>query len=196
MSKGAIHEVKMILADESRVAARRIKQSENKNKYFFYGVYSPCDVCEDNPSPLWQIKARKITHDAANKDVYYQDAFIQIKDIPVFYTPFMSHPDPTVKRRSGFLPPSMRSTSYLGSSLELRYFWNISDHEDLLFSPLLSADQGVVWGGRYRKMLYNGELNLSGSYMKDKDTDENRYGIFANGRYEINDLCRAKPKPG
>ena len=188
MSKGAIHEVKMILADESRVAARRIKQSENKNKYFFYGVYSPCDVCEDNPSPLWQIKARKITHDAANKDVYYQDAFIQIKDIPVFYTPFMSHPDPTVKRRSGFLPPSMRSTSYLGSSLELRYFWNISDHEDLLFSPLLSADQGVVWGGRYRKMLYNGELNLSGSYMKDKDTDENRYGIFANGRYEINDL--------
>lgn len=52
MSKGAIHEVKMILADESRVAARRIKQSENKNKYFFYGVYSPCDVCEDNPSPL------------------------------------------------------------------------------------------------------------------------------------------------
>ena len=100
----------------------------------------------------------------------------------------MSHPDPTVKRRSGFLPPSMRSTSYLGSSLELRYFWNISDHEDLLFSPLLSADQGVVWGGRYRKMLYNGELNLSGSYMKDKDTDENRYGIFANGRYEINDL--------
>lgn len=51
MSKGAIHEVKMILADESRVAARRIKQSENKNKYFFYGVYSPCDVCEDNPSP-------------------------------------------------------------------------------------------------------------------------------------------------
>lgn len=46
----------------------------------------------------------------------------------------------------------------------------------------------MVWGGRYRKMLYNGELNLSGSYMKDKDTDENRYGIFANGRYEINDL--------
>lgn len=104
MSKGAIHEVKMILADESRVAARRIKQSENKNKYFFYGVYSPCDVCEDNPSPLWQIKARKITHDAANKDVYYQDAFIQIKDIPVFYTPFMSHPT----RRSNGVPAFCR----------------------------------------------------------------------------------------
>ena len=191
MSKGTIREVKMILADESRLAARRIKQSPNKNKYFFYGVYSPCDVCKDNPSPLWQIKARKITHDAANQDVYYRDAFIQIKDIPVFYTPFMSHPDPTVKRRSGFLPPSLRSTSYLGSSLQLRYFWNISDHEDFLFSPILSAEQDIVWGGRYRKMLYNGDLSLEGTFMEDKNTHESRYNIFAKGRYEIDDFWLA-----
>ena len=191
MSKGTVHEVKMILADESRVAARRIKQSENKNKYFFYGVYSPCDICQENPSPLWQIKAKKITHDAAAKDVYYQDAFIQIKDIPVFYTPFMSHPDPTVKRRSGLLPPTMRSTSYLGTAIEIPYFWNISDHEDLTFSPILSTDQGIIPGGSYRKMFYNGDLSVSGTYMKDKDTDEKRYNLFMKGRYEINDFWLA-----
>ena len=191
MSKGTIKEVKMLLSDESRLAANRIKQSENKNKYFFYGVYSPCDVCEASPSPLWQIQAKKITHDAANKDVYYQDAFILIKDVPVFYTPFMSHPDPTVKRRSGFLPPSMKSTSYLGSSLELRYFWNISDQEDFLFTPLLSADQGIVWGGRYRKMFSNGDVEISGTYMKDADSNESRYNIFAKGRFELNDLWLA-----
>lgn len=187
MSKGTIREVKMILADESRLAARRIKQSPNKNKYFFYGVYSPCDVCQDNPSPLWQIKARKITHDSENKDVYYRDAFIEIKDVPVFYTPFMSHPDPTVKRRSGFLPPSLRSSSYLGSSLQLRYFWDISDYEDFLFSPILSANQDFVPGGRYRKTLYNGDFSIEGTMMKDKENNENRYNIFSKARYEIND---------
>lgn len=191
MTKGEVMDVKMLLADKSRVAAERIKQSPNKNKYFFYGVYSPCDICAENPSPLWQIKAKKITHDAEAKDVYYQHAFIQIKDIPVFYMPFMSHPDPSVKRRSGLLPPSMRSTSYLGSAVELRYFWNISDHEDLLLTPILSTDQGVIPGATYRKIWYDGDLSVSGTYMKDKDTDDARYNIFLKGRQEINDFWRA-----
>ncbi len=191
MSKGTVHEVKMILADESRIAARRIKQSENKNKYFFYGVYSPCDICQENPSPLWQIKAQKITHDTTAKDVYYQNAFIQIKDIPIFYTPFMSHPDPTVKRRSGLLTPTMRSTSYIGTAIEIPYFWNISEHEDLTFSPILSTDQGIIPSGSYRKMFYNGDLSISGTYMKDKDTDEKRYSLFMKGRYEIDDFWLA-----
>lgn len=186
MSKGAVYDVKMILADESRLAARRIKQSPNKNKYFFYGVYSPCDVCESNPNPLWQIKARKITHDAANKDVYYRDAFLEFKNVPVFYAPFLSHPDPTVKRRSGFMPPSLRGTNYLGSAVELRYFWDISDHEDLLFTPIFSSNQDIIWGGRYRKMLYSGDLNVSGTFMKDKDTDKKRGNLTLEGRYEIN----------
>ena len=186
MSKGAIYDVKMILADESRLAARRIKQSPNKNKYFFYGVYSPCDVCESNPNPLWQIKARKITHDAANKDVYYRDAFLEFKNVPVFYAPFLSHPDPTVKRRSGFMPPALRGTNYLGSAVELRYFWNISDHEDLLLTPIFSSNQDIIWGGRYRKIFYSGDLNVSGTFMKDKDTDKKRGNLTLQGRYEIN----------
>ncbi len=191
MSKGTVHDVKMLLADKSRVAAQRIKQSPNKNKYFFYGVYSPCDICGEDQSPLWQIKARKITHDNQAKNVYYQDAFIQIKDIPVFYTPFMSHPDPSVKRRSGLLPPSIRSTSYLGSAIEIPYFWSISDHEDLLFAPILSTDQGFIPAGSYRKIWYDGDISVSGSYMKDKDTNDARYNIFLKARQEINDFWLA-----
>ena len=187
LSKGTIREVKVILADESRIAADRIKQSPNKNKYFFYAAYSPCDICKKNPSPLWQIKARKITHDTENKDVYYKDAFLEIKDIPVFYLPFMSHPDPTVKRRSGFLPPSLRSTSYLGSSIQLRYFWDIDEHQDFLFTPMFTANQNIVLGGTYRKMLYNGDFSISGNILKDKDTKDERYNIFTKGRYEIDD---------
>jgi len=187
MSKGTVHNVNMLLADESRLAARRIKQSPNKNKYFFYGVYSPCDICETNPNPLWQLKARKITHDAENQNVYYRDAFLEFKNVPVFYTPFLSHPDPTVKRRSGFMPPSLKGTNYLGSAIQIRYFWDISDQEDFFFTPIFSADQGIIWGGSYRKMLYNGDLNLSGTFMKDEDTDKKRGNLTLQGRYEIND---------
>ena len=75
----------------------------NDNKVMENVVYSPCDVCRSK-DPLWQIKARKVKHDAKNQDVYYNDAFIEVKGVPVFYTPFLSHPDPSVKRRSGLSP--------------------------------------------------------------------------------------------
>ena len=131
MTKATINEVKAILADQSRLAAKRIKQTSEKDKHFFYAVYSPCDVCQDNPKPLWSIKARKITHDVSRQDVYYRSAFLSIKDVPVLYAPFLSHPDPSVKRRSGFMPPSLVSNNYLGTAIETRYFFNINDHEDL-----------------------------------------------------------------
>src|SRR3546814_12295588 len=72
------------------------------------GVFSPCDLCEDDPTraPLWQLKAVKIIHDQETKTIEYQDAWMEIYGIPVLYTPYMSHPDPTVKRKSGFLAPS------------------------------------------------------------------------------------------
>ena len=92
----------------------------NKNKIMNNAVYSPCDVCTAKPNPLWQLKARKIKHDAESQNVYYKDAVLEIKGFPVFYTPFLSHPDPNVSRRStacGFTArrpanaPSSRSMS-------------------------------------------------------------------------------------
>ena len=192
MTRATIVEVKAILADESRLAAKRIKQTSEKDKHFFYAVYSPCDVCKDNPKPLWSIKARKITHDAAHQDVYYRSAFLNFKDVPVLYTPFMSHPDPTVKRRSGFLPPALVSNKYLGTAVQARYFLNINDYEDLLLTPILASEQNPVFGGRYRKNLYSGEVSVEGTIMEDKDTHRTRGNINAKGRYEINDLWLAR----
>ena len=63
-------------------------------------------------------------HDS-KKTVYYDNALIKIYDIPVFYTPKLSHPDPSVKRRSGFLSPSFHDTKNLGEGLTVPYFWAI-----------------------------------------------------------------------
>ncbi|MBP5399583.1 MAG: LPS-assembly protein LptD [Alphaproteobacteria bacterium] len=192
MSKGTINEVKAILADESRMSAKRIKQTAKKDKHFFRATYSPCDVCGENAKPLWSIKARKVTHDNTNHDVYYRSAYLTIKDVPVLYSPFLSHPDPTVKRRSGFMMPSVISNKYLRAAVGINYFINLNEHEDILLSPIFSDKQDVVFGGRYRKMLYNGELSTTGTIMKDKDTNKTRGNITAIGRYEINDLWLAK----
>lgn len=187
MTAGEMQHIKVIMKDKSRMAARRIRRKTNNDKIMDHAVYSPCDIC-CNKEPLWQLKARKVRHDYDKKDVYYNDAWLEIKGVPVFYTPFLSHPDPSVKRRSGFLPPSISSSSYLGAAIQPRYYWDISEQEDLTFSPILSMDKGLVLGGQYNKFFYRGNLNASGTFLDDKDDkDKYRGNLFLNGRYEVND---------
>lgn len=190
MTKGHMTDVRIIMRDETRVAASKFRKLANDNKVMENVVYSPCDVCS-NKEPLWQIKAKKVKHDAKNQDVYYNDAFIEVKGVPVFYTPFLSHPDPSVKRRSGFVAPTIGSNSYLGGILQPRYFWSISEQEDVLFSPILSSDKGIVWDGQYRKFFPGGDIEAQGSILNDTDDDKTRGNLFLKARYEINDFWLA-----
>lgn len=189
MTYAEMNKIKAIMRDGSRVWAEHFHQKENDNKIMRSAVYTPCDFCEDNESPLWRIRARKVTHDAQNQNVNYNDAFLDLKGVPVLYTPFLSHPDPSVKRRSGFLMPSIGSTSYLGGTLYLRYFWDIDPYQDFLFTPILTTDKNVVWGGQYRKFFEKGYMEMNGTYLKDDNDDRrsDRGNLFAKGRYEIND---------
>lgn len=191
MAAGEMDNIKVIMKDKSQVAARRVRRMDNDNKVMDNAVYSPCDVCTGK-DPLWQIKARKVRHNAEKKDVYYNDAIIEIKGVPVFYSPFLSHPDPSVKRRSGFLTPGLASSSYLGAAIQPRYFWNISDNEDITLTPTLSLDKGLVYGGQYNKYFYRGDMKASGSFLVDKDDDDKTRGnLKLKSRYEVNDYWLA-----
>lgn len=189
MNRAEINRLKVIMWDGTKIWADNFRKKTNDNKVMSRAIYTPCDFCEETESPLWRIRARKVTHDVKNKDVNYNDAVLEIKNVPVFYTPFLSHPDPTVKRRSGFLTPNFGSSSYLGANLQLKYFWDIDPQSDFLFSPRYSTDKGIIWGGRYRKYFQKGYMNLEGTYLKDDNPDRPKYrgNLFANGRYEIDD---------
>lgn len=189
MSFAQMNKIKAILQDESKIWAEHFHKKANNNKVMRQAVYTPCDFCEGQESPLWQIRARKVTHDAKNQNVNYNDAFIDLKGIPVLYTPFFSHPDPEVKRRSGFLMPNIGSSNYLGGTLQVNYFWNIDDYSDFLFSPIFTTDKDIVWGGQYRKYFNKGYVDMRGTYLKDNadNRPKNRGNLFAYGRYEIDD---------
>lgn len=186
MTKGEMENIKVIMADKTRIAAKTFHRHSDDKKIMTKVVYTPCDACQ-NSDPLWQIKAKKVEHDAKDQDIHYQNATIEIKGVPVFYTPFLSHPDPTVKRRSGFLFPKISSNSYLGAAIQPQYFWDISDQEDVLFTPIISSDKGLIYGGAYNKYFTKGHFSTTGTYLHDPDSKEDRGNIFAYGRYEIND---------
>lgn len=188
MDRIAMDNIKVVLRDQSNMAARKFRKFKNDNKLLENAVYSPCNLCKD-ADPLWQIKARKIRHNAKTQDMNYNDAFLEIKGIPVMYTPFFSHPDPTVKRRSGLLAPNFTTNNYFGPRITAKYFWSISDNESMLISPSLSSKIGPILSIDYDKYVYNGQLKMSGAYFKDNDDygEGHRGNLYVQGRYEIND---------
>lgn len=198
MSRAFVNKVKVILRDESRIWADTFVKKPNDNKQMRNASYTACDLCQGK-SPLWQIDARKVNYDAKGQNINYNDAVVRIKDVPVFYLPFLSHPSPEVKRRSGLLMTSMGSSSYLGQYLQPTYFWNVSDQTDVILSPYFSTDRDIVLGGQYRQYFYNGHISASGTYLDDKGGDyrkmhyrqfnrpEHRGNLFLDARYEIND---------
>lgn len=186
MQNADVQNIKVVLADKTRLAANSFHKKQDDTKVLRQAIYTPCDNCYGE-SPLWQLKAQKVVHQPEDQDIEYQHAFLEIKGVPVLYTPYFSHPDPTVKHRSGFLFPRMISTSYLGASIQPQYFWDISPQENLTFNPILSSNKGIVYSGIFNKYFYRGELNASGTFLRDEDEDKNRGNLFLYGRYELND---------
>ena len=136
----------MLLADRSRLAANAMRRTNANHTELVRGVYSPCDLCKNDPTapPLWQLKAREIDHDKELQLVEFRDAVMEIDGWPVFYTPYLSTPDPSVKRASGFLVPSIGSSNTLGAHVTIPYFLVLGPDKDVTFAPRFYTKAGPL----------------------------------------------------
>ena len=170
--------------------------------------YTPC---EDNNQmkkkindrcPDWRIDTQETVHDYNNKMVYHYSSIIKIKNIPVFYTPYFSHPDPSVKQKSGILPPSVKNFTNLGQTFKIPYYLVVDKKRDLTFTPIYYFDENPIFLTEYRQQNENGKFYIDTSYSKGyknlnkKDengnlierTDGSRNHFFFNFLGSYNDL--------
>ena len=111
-------------------------------------VYTNCRKSEN--CPPWLITAEEITHDKRKKIVNYKNSTLKFFNTPILYFPKFFHPDPTVKRQSGFLTPQI-ALENSNSFINLPYYIAISDNSDLTFSPRFYENNDVVYQTEYRK---------------------------------------------
>ncbi len=172
LKDGVIEELRARLDKDSRLAATSARLIDGTRTEMDQAVYSPCPVCEEEEaSPLWQITASKVTHDEETKDVTYNHAFFEFHGVPVFYTPYFSHPDPSVDRRSGFLSPSFGTDTELGFVLETPYHFALAPNYDVTLSPIITTQEGVALAGEFRHRLRNGRYNLGGSITRGSEPE-------------------------
>ena len=146
------------------------------------GVFTTCKMNDD--CPPWQLKAGEIKHDKLKKTIYYKNAWLEIYDKPVFYFPKFFHPDPSVKRQSGFLTPQINSSSSHGDSLSIPYYKVISDNKDFTFTPRIYTDNKSLFQNEYRQVNNNSSHIADFSIIRDNSNSKSHF--FSNSLAKIN----------
>ena len=163
-----IEELEAIIAGSGKLWAKKFEHKNSSINRFTKAKYTTCDVCEQDRY-LWEIHSDDVTHNTDKKIIEYRDVQMRFMDIPVFYTPYFRHPDPTVKRQSGITDFNFGSDPNAGSYIRPQYFQIIDDHSDIFFSPIFSQNYRVSPHVKYRNFLEQGEIHLEAAYLRDSD---------------------------
>jgi LPS-assembly protein len=177
-----------IIGSDVRFYLDQIKVSENNEPRFFANsasitkegttmnksVFTFCRNKSADKCPPWLLQAERIKHDPAKKTIYYDNAVIKIYDFPVFYYPKFSHPDPSVKRRSGFMVPTFTSNKTVGPGLTQPYFWAISGDKDLTFAPKIHTSENPLMLAEYRQAFEKSLLLLDVGYSTGYKNTSNK----------------------
>ena len=193
---GFVQSLSVVTRDDSRITAARGERREGNVTEFSEATFTACKS-DGNVPPLWCVGARRIIHDQEAATIRYQDAEFKVLGTTIAYLPYFEHPDPSVKRKSGFLAPTYGNSSELGVFVELPYYFALSPHYDFTFRPRYMSDQGVLWQGDWRQKLANGEYSITfagidqdwtklpSSNPNARDLDGWRGSIETRGRFSL-----------
>jgi len=196
MRDGTIRNLRAMLADQSRFAAATARRADGSKTVMRRATYSPCEPCEKDPTraPMWQLRAERITHDQAAKEITYDNAWLEVAGVPVAYTPYMAHPDGTERRKSGFLMPDVASSSQVGTMVGTPYYWTLGPSADATVSPLWMTNDNPILAGQYREHARNGKVEFDAAGMRTRRTGEGfgdtRAYAKGRGRFDIDDDWR------
>jgi LPS-assembly protein len=177
---GFVDSLRVDTPDNTRIAATRAERSGGNFTVFHSSVYTACEPCKDDPKkpPLWQVKAARIIHNEQDKMIYFENARIEFFGLPLAYLPYFSAPDPTVKRKTGFLMPVMTSSNKYGVAVQAPYFWALAPDYDLTLLPTFTTRQGPLLEAEWRQRLTNGVYTVHAAGISQWDKE---YFVHSDG---------------
>jgi LPS-assembly protein len=187
--------------EQTRFAASRGERTSGDVTVFQNGVYTACEACKDDPlkPPKWQIKAARMIHDQGEKMMYFEDARFELFGVPLAYIPYFSSPDPSAKRKSGFLVPTYHTSSVYGFGVTTPYYFALAPDYDATITPMITSKQGPLVQAEWRQRLINGSylVRASGIFQLDKQAFVDKGDLPANrdvrghiessGQFRLND---------
>ena len=190
MREGVIKNMQALLAENGKLVANGARRTEGKINELSRAVYTTCNLCKQDPShaPFWQLRARDAVQDGVNKRIEYRDAVLDIYGVPVAWFPYFWHVDPSVKRASGFLVPSIGNSSELGSFVQVPYYWVLDENSDATITTNINTKNYFNLDTEYRRAFNDGSLNVNLGFGYDDGTPQ--AALFAKGLFSYDDTWR------
>jgi LPS-assembly protein len=177
---GFVDSLRLDMPNDSHFAAVRADRTNGSSTVMQNGVYTACEPCQDDPKkpPEWQIRAERIIHDQNEKMIYFEDGTVDLFGLPVAWFPFLSAPDPTVKRKSGFLFPTLTTSTVYGYGIQTPYYFDLAPNYDFTLYPRYMTQQGLLMEGEWNQRLSNGfyTIKAAGIFQQDPGVFASEYG--------------------
>jgi len=159
--------------------------SNNKNTKIYKSIFSTCSI-KNKKCRGWEVLSEEFNHNKKDKLFEYTNSWLKIFGKKIFYLPFFYHPDPTVKRRSGFLTPSYSNSDNLGNSVNIPYFKVISADKDITFNPRIYADNSFIFQNEYRQQFQTSKIISDFSLNIDENGNNSHFFFNRSGKIGLN----------
>ena len=196
---GFINALRLETTDNTRFAAESAERVAGEVTTFNQGVYTACEPCKDNPEkpPLWQIKSRKIVWDGRKHTVRFERPTLEFFGVPLAFLPFLEIADPTIKRKSGFLLPSVSVKTELGVGVKVPYYFALSNSYDATLYGTYYSRQGFLAEAEWRQRLSTGSYTVKLAAIKQGEPTafgagtidrlaDTRWMAGSKGQFQIN----------
>lgn len=185
LQNGILRGARLVLDQQLQLAANQIDRVEGRYTQLYKVAATSCAICGDRP-PLWEIRAERVVHDEAARQMWFEDATFRIRGAPVMWVPRLRMPDPSQDRATGLMLPRLRTTDLLGLGFKLPYFIKLGDSRDLTLTPYVSSETTTLEAA-YRQAYLNGDLAVSGAMSVDSigPAGDARGYLFAQGNFAL-----------
>ena len=177
----------------AHVAAAEAERFDAEHMQLRDVSYSACGRCDiDAKERLpWKFNAQQANIDVGKERISYRNMWMTTYGLPMFYTPYFSHPTPNAKPKSGFLMPEYGAGSDYGPYLSVPLYLRIAPNIDATIKPTIYSRENPLFTGEYRHLFANGTINVKGSMIVPRNTPRDyRYTIphmrghvFAEGEH-------------
>jgi LPS-assembly protein len=199
LREGALSGFAALIGENARLAASSGERRDGRITVANGAVFTPCAICQDEEDrmPLWQIRAERVIHDQLEREFVFEGASFEFFGRQVLYLPYFSQADPTVTHKSGFLLPDVGSSSYLGSFINIPYYFSFGQSRDLTIEPIITTRAGAVLQTEYRQRWDNGGLWLQNTVGFDPGAEgkpgrsEWNSSLMGSGRFQMSKTWRS-----
>ena len=190
MREGALRSFAALIGKNGRMVAASARRSQGRFTEAFDAAYTPCKICNKpgQRTPVWKVRANHVIYDQIEHRIVFKGAALEFFDVPVFYTPYLTEPDPSVRYASGILTPDVGSSTAIGYFLRVPVYVALSPSSDVTITPMATTRGGEVLATEYRERWQHGGMWLQGSIAYNPkgglSGHESQFyaGLFGSGR--------------